>query len=57
MLKWLVAGREGEGELPTITDNPLATISRGKRHTKNEIYSVNRSTLGEIIGGNYVVFH
>jgi len=40
MLKWLVA-REGEG-LPTITDDPLATIPRAKKDRKNEIYSVNR---------------
>ena len=30
MLKWLVTGRE-EGSLPTITDDPLATIPRAKK--------------------------
>ena len=41
MLKWLVTGRE-EGSLPTITEDPLATIPRAKKDRKNEIYSVNR---------------
>ena len=41
MLKWLVTGKEEEG-LPTITDDPLATIPRAKKDRKNEIYSVNR---------------
>ena len=41
MLKWLVTGKE-EGGLPTITDDPLATIPRAKKDRKNEIYSVNR---------------
>ena len=43
MLKWLVTGREGDvGGLPTITDDPLATLPRNKKDRKNEIYSVNR---------------
>lgn len=42
MLKWLVAGKEGEGEDTTITDDPLATLNLKKNKKRNEIYSVNR---------------
>jgi len=42
MLKWLVAGKEGEGEDTTITDDPLATLNLKKHKKRTEIYSVNR---------------
>ena len=42
MLKWLVAGKEGEEEDLTITEDPLATLNLKKQKKRNEIYSVNR---------------
>ena len=42
MLKWLVAGKEGEGEDLTITEDPLATLNLKKQKKKSEIYSINR---------------
>lgn len=42
MLKWLVAGKEGEGEDSTITDDPLATLNLRKNKKRSEIYSVSR---------------
>ena len=42
MLKWLVAGKEGEEEDLTITEDPLATLNLKKQKKRTEIYSVNR---------------
>jgi len=42
MLKWLVAGKEGEEVDLTITEDPLATLNLKKLKKRTEIYSVNR---------------
>ena len=42
MLKWLVAGKEGEGGDLVITEDPLATLNMKKKKKNAEIYSVNR---------------
>ena len=42
MLKWLVTGKEGEGEDLVITEDPLATLNIKKQKKRTEIYSVNR---------------
>merc|ERR1711963_869084 len=44
MLKWLVTGRE-EGSLPTITDDPLTTLSRAMNQAKRSFRGSRRSSL------------